>query len=178
MPQACPLDPPVQIRLEKERDRDGVHAVNYSAFETRAEADLVDTLREQAVPHISLIAEDKGTVIGHIMFSPVSLSGHPKIRALGLAPMAVTPKRQRQGIGTALVEAGLEHCKRGKFAFAVVLGHPRFYPRFGFRPAGQFGIDSEYEVPSEVFMALELEPGALKEKSGKVSYHTAFNDLP
>ncbi|HIG87392.1 MAG TPA: N-acetyltransferase [Planctomycetes bacterium] len=167
----------MQIRLEEERDRSAVHAVNYSAFETRAEADLVDVLREQAVPHISLIAEDKGTVIGHIMFSPVSLSGHPKIRALGLAPMAVTPRRQRQGIGTALVEAGLEHCKRGEFAFAVVLGHPRFYPRFGFRPAGQFGIDSEYEVPSEVFLALELEPGALKEKSGKVRYHAAFNNL-
>ncbi|MEO2145999.1 MAG: N-acetyltransferase [bacterium] len=171
------MDPLVQIRLEEERDRSAVHAVNYSAFETRAEADLVDVLREQAVPHISLIAEDKGTVIGHIMFSPVSLSGHPKIRALGLAPMAVTPRRQRQGIGTALVEAGLEHCKRGEFAFAVVLGHPRFYPRFGFRPAGQFGIDSEYEVPSEVFLALELEPGALKEKSGKVRYHAAFNNL-
>ncbi|MAE47275.1 MAG: GNAT family N-acetyltransferase [Planctomycetes bacterium] len=167
----------MQIRLEKERDQRAVHAVNSSAFETRAEADLVDVLREQARPHISLIAEDKGIIIGHIMFSPVSLRGHPKIRALGLAPMAVTPRRQRQGIGTALVQAGLEHCKRGNFAFAVVLGHPRFYPRFGFRPARELGIDSEYDVPPEVFMALELEPGALEEKSGRVRYHAAFNNL-
>ncbi len=167
----------MQIRLEKERDRRAVHAVNCSAFETGAEADLVDLLREQAAPHISLVAEDKGSIIGHIMFSPVSLSGHPKTRALGLAPMAVTPRRQRQGIGTALVEAGLEHCKRGKFALAVVLGHPGFYPRFGFRPAGELGIDSEYDVPAELFMALELEPGALKEKSGKVRYHAAFSNL-
>jgi putative acetyltransferase len=91
--------------------------------------------------------------------------------------MSVTPERQREGIGSALVCAGLERCKEMGFVAAVVLGHPDYYPRFGFQPSSRFGIDSEYDVPEEVFMAMELQPGALDEKSGRVSYHSAFGDL-
>lgn len=167
----------MQIRVEKEDDRDAVHAVNQSAFETRAEADLVDALREQARPMVSLVAEDNGTVIGHIMFSPVTLSGHPDLMAMGLAPMAVAPEHQRKGVGSALVLAGLEQCRQLGTTAVVVLGHPRYYPRFGFTPSSRFGIDSEYEVPEEVFMALELQPEALKGVSGRVKYHAAFSDL-
>ena len=165
------------IRAEKETDRDGVSTVNVAAFETEAEADLVAALREQAQPVISLVAEDNGKIVGHIMFSPVSLSGHPDLKVMGLAPMAVAPEHQRKGIGSALIRAGLEECRQLGYVAVIVLGYPEYYPRFGFSPSSQFGIDSEYEVPEEVFMAMELQPGALKGKTGRVKYHPAFSNV-
>jgi putative acetyltransferase len=164
------------IRAEEQRDWVAVHAVNVSAFETPAEANLVDTLREQAQPFISLVAEDNGAILGHIMFSPVSLAGHPALRIMGLAPMAVAREHQRKGIGSALVRAGLEQCKQLGFGAVVVLGHPAYYPRFGFSPSARFGIGCEYEVPEEVFMLLELQADFLRGASGKAKYHAAFSD--
>ncbi len=165
------------IRAEKENDQEAVFAVNGSAFETPAEATLVDLLREQARPVVSLVAEDQGNVVGHIMFSPVVLSGNPDLKVMGLAPMAVAPEHQRKGIGSALVRAGLEQCRLLGFVAVVVLGHPEYYPRFGFSPSSRFGIDSDYEVPEEVFMAMELEPEALSGKTGRVKYHHAFSKV-
>lgn len=165
------------IRVENENDRAPVYSVNVSAFETSAEAILVNALRKQAQPIVSLVAEENGEVVGHIMFSPVSLSGFASLKASGLAPMAVAPEYQRKGIGSALVLAGLEQCKLLGFAAVVVLGHPDYYPRFGFSPSSRFGIDSEYEVPEDVFMALELQPGALSGKTGRVKYHDAFRNI-
>ena len=165
------------VRTEEDNDRDAVHAVNVSAFETPAEADLVDALRAQAKPIVSLVAEENGAVVGHIMFSPVSLSGHPHLKVMGLAPMAVTRERQRKGIGSALVRAGLAQCRHLGYTAVVVLGHPEYYPRFGFLPSSRFGIDCEYDVPEEVFMATELQPDALSGKTGRVKYHAAFGDL-
>jgi putative acetyltransferase len=167
----------MQVRVENDCDRDAVHAVNVAAFESPSEADLVDTLRQQAKPVVSLVADEDGAVIGHIMFSPVSLSNHPELKVMGLGPMAVAPTHQRKGIGSALIREGLDRCKQSEFAVVVVLGHPEYYPRFGFSPARQFGIDSEYDVPEEVFMALELKPTALSGKTGKVKYHPAFDKL-
>ncbi|MCK5879893.1 MAG: N-acetyltransferase [Holophagae bacterium] len=167
----------MQIQDERTDDREAVHAVNLSAFDTPSEANLVDALREQAQPVISLVAEYKGKIIGHIMFSPVSLSGHSDLKITGLAPMAVIPAFQRKGIGSALVRAGLEQCEQRGFDAVVVLGHPEYYPRFGFLPSSRFGIDSEYDVPEEVFMAMELSPGALHGKTGRIKYHQVFNEL-
>ena len=165
------------IRAEKENDRDAVYALNVSAFETPSEANLVDTLREQAQPVVSLVADDKGEIVGHITFSPVSLSGHSNVKVMGLGPMAVTPEHQRKGIGSALVRAGLEQCRQLGFTAVVVLGHPEYYPRSGFSPSSRFGIDSEFKVPDEVFMAMELEPEALSGKAGRVKYHATFSNL-
>ena len=165
------------IRAEKECDREAVRAVNISAFETTSEADLVDALRQQVQPVISLVAEENGEVVGHILFSPVSLSGHPNFKVMGLAPMAVAPSHQKKGAGSALVQAGLEQCTQLGFVAVVVLGHPEYYPRFGFSPASQFGIESEYDVPDEVFMAMELRPEALSGKTGGVRYHSAFSNV-
>ena len=165
------------IRVEETNDRASLYAVNASAFESSAEADLVDALREQARPIISPVAEKNGKVVGHVMFSPVSLSGHPDLKVMGLAPMAVAPDHQRQAIGSALVRAGLEQCKQLGFVGVIVLGHAAYYPRFGFSPSSRFGIDSEYEIPEEVFMALELQTGALNGKTGTVKYHAAFGKL-
>jgi putative acetyltransferase len=165
------------IRAEQAKDRAAVHAVNVSAFETALEADLVDSLREQAQPVVSLVAEDNGAIVGHIMFSPVSLSGHPALRIIGLAPMAVAPEHQRKGIGSALVCAGLEQCKHLGFGAVVVLGHPAYYPRFGFSSSTRFGIGCEYDVPQEVFMVVELQAGFLRGASGTVKYHSAFSNV-
>jgi putative acetyltransferase len=162
------------IRAEEPRDWAAVHAVNVSAFETSEEASLVDALREHARPLVSLIAEDDGAIVGHIMFSPVSLAGHPSLKIMGLAPMAVAAKHQRKGIGSALVRAGLEQCAQLGFGAVVVLGHPAYYPRFGFLPSTRCGIGCEYDVPEEVFMVVELQDGFLRGASGKVKYHAAF----
>ena len=165
------------IRAENENDRAAVYSVNASAFESPAEAILVNALRKQAQPIVSLVAEESGEVVGHIMFSPVSLSGFASLNAFGLAPMAVAPEYQGKGIGSALVRAGLEQCKLLGFTAVVVLGHSDYYPRFGFSPSSRFGIDSEYEVPEDVFMAMELQPGALSGKTGRVKYHDAFSNI-
>jgi putative acetyltransferase len=125
----------------------------------------------------SLVAEDGGAVVGHIMFSPVSLPDHAHLRIMGLAPMAVAPEHQRKGIGSALVRAGLERCKKLGFGAVVVLGHPDYYPRFGFAPSTSRGIGSEYAVPDDAFMVLELAPGYLSGASGKIKYHAAFGSL-
>ena len=164
----------MQIRAEREGDQEDIRAVLLAAFELPAEADLVDALREQASPIVSLVAEVDGRVIGHILFTPVTLSDHPDLEVMGLAPMAVLPDRQRAGAGSALVRAGLGECVRLGFVASVVLGHPEYYPRFGYQPSSRFGIDCEYEVPEEVFMAMELTPGALDGVEGLVLYHDAL----
>jgi putative acetyltransferase len=164
----------VRIRLERPVDIPGIRAVNRAAFKTSTEADLVDPLRKQASPIVSLVAEDREAVIGHILFSPVTLTPHPEVQIMGLAPMSVVPARQRHGIGTALVREGLEQCRRSGFGAVIVLGHAEYYPRFGFRPASQFGLSCEYDVPDEVFMALELDKDILRGRSGRIRYHAAF----
>jgi putative acetyltransferase len=164
----------MHIRPERRTDIPGIRAVNLAAFGTSVEADLVEALRQQADPIISLVAEDGGALVGHILFSPVTLIAHPELRAIGLAPMAVVPARQRQGIGSALVHDGLRRCRTLGFGVAVVLGHAEYYPRFGFTPASHFDLRSEYDVPEEIFMVLEFEQGTLKGKSGTIRYHPAF----
>jgi len=165
----------VSTRIEEEGDYRAIRAVNIAAFDTAVEACLVEVLRQQARPLVSIVAEESGNVIGHIMFSPVTHSNHPDLNIMGLGPMSVVPSRQRAGIGSTLVREGLNECKNLGFAAVVVLGHPSYYPRFGFSPASTFDIRSEYDVPDEVFMAMELQPNTLNGKSGIVRYHNAFD---
>lgn len=170
------------IRTEKKSDRAVVYRINTAAFERCAEAELVETLRECVQPLISLVAEEDAAVVGHIMFSPVCVSADSRLRLMGLAPMAVVPAYQRQGIGSALVRAGLERCKALACSAVVVLGHPAYYPRFGFLPASRFGLRCEYNVPDEVFLAIELEPGIFERyiHNGQrcvVKYHAAFSNV-
>ncbi|MEA2008625.1 MAG: N-acetyltransferase [Chloroflexota bacterium] len=165
------------IRTEEEKDYTAVRAVNVAAFETPAEANLVDALREHAHPFISLVAEEDGEIIGHIMFSPVSLTEHPNLRIMGLGPLAVIPEHQRKSVGAALIRAGLERCKGQGFDAVVVLGHPLYYPSFGFLPSTRFDIGCEYDVPAEVFMVMELQPGTLNGKTGTIKYDPAFSNV-
>jgi putative acetyltransferase len=161
----------MHIRDEDRTDEEGVRALHRAAFEDDAEARLVDLLREEAMPLISLVAEEDGLVVGHILFSPATVGTDDT--GMGLAPMAVAPDRQGTGIGAALVGAGLKACGELGIRWVVVLGHPEYYPRFGFVPASRFGVTSEYDVPDEVFMAMELEEGALA-TGGRALYHPAF----
>jgi putative acetyltransferase len=166
------------IRREVIADIEAIRQINLAAFETPAEAGLVDTLRRDTDPFISLVAELGGEVLGHILFTPMKQSGSPKaIRIAGLAPMAVLPSHQNRGIGSKLVEAGLQACRAEGFEAVAVLGHHEFYPRFGFLPSTRFSLKSEYDVPEEVFMALELEPRALEGLRGILRYHEAFGLL-
>lgn len=164
----------MQIRSERPSDIPAIHHVNRSAFESPTEATLVDALRVQADDVISLVAEDDGTIVGHILFSPVTIAGSRTPRAMGLAPMAVHPGRQRTGIGSALVRAGLEECGRRGVQAVFVVGHPEYYPRFGFTRASPFGVSCEFEVPDDVFMAIELVKDSLRHAGGTVAFHEAF----
>ncbi len=166
------------IRPEKPEDIPAVRIVNERAFGGAAEADLVDALRRNGKAPISLVAEDDGRVVGHILFSPVTIeTSERELVGVGLAPMSVIPERQNQRIGSLLVEEGLRRCREDGHRFAVVLGHPGFYPRFGFVPAGRFGIKSEYDVADEVFMVMELREGALRGCAGVVKYQPEFNEV-
>jgi putative acetyltransferase len=167
----------MRIRSEVPADVSAIRAVNLAAFETSADADLVDALRGQAIPLVSLVAEDGGAVVGHILFSPVTLDGHPDVQIMGLGPMAVVPACQRQGIGSALVREGLDTCKRIGANAVVVVGHATYYPRFGFAPASRFGLSCQYAVPDDVFMVVELDLGALKGVAGTVRYHRTFDTV-
>ena len=164
----------MHIRDERPEDAESVRTVNLAAFETSTEADLVAALRDQATPIVSLVAEDAGTVVGHILFTPVTLINGPRLPLMGLAPMAVVPARQRQGIGSRLVLEGLERCRRSGTAAIVVVGHATYYPRFGFVPGSRFGLGCEYDVPDDVFLVRELHDGSLRGASGTVRYHPAF----
>jgi putative acetyltransferase len=163
------------IRPERSSDVPGIRHVNLSAFETDLEANIVDALRVQAEPLISLVAVTDDIIVGHILFSPVRLLSQPDLPIMGLAPMGVVPARQRQGIGSDLVRAGIDECRAAGCVGVVVLGHAEYYPRFGFTPASQFGLASEYDVPDEVFMAMELASGVFRGNAGTIRYHAAFS---
>jgi putative acetyltransferase len=165
----------VIVRPETTGDRQAIFAVNAAAFETSSEADLVEALRASEQPTVSLVAELDGRIVGHILFSPVIAQADDSVRIMGLGPMAVTPEHQGEGIGSALVRTGLAACRALGVSAVVVLGHPGYYPRFGFERASRFGIRCEYDVPDDAFMALELVAGGLGGIRGRVRYHEAFD---
>jgi len=171
---------PVAIRPEATADYGPVRKLNKKAFKGNSESKLVDALREadDFIPALSLVAEKDGVVVGHILFSPVKIKDQAgETPALALAPMAVLPEFQGQGIGAALVKRGLAEAGRAGHKIVVVVGHPEYYPRFGFVKAGEKGLKLPFEAQDEVFMALELVPGALAGVHGEVVSPRAFHEV-
>jgi putative acetyltransferase len=166
--------PGVTIRAERPEDEDAVRRVEIEAFERADEADLVEALREGAAEFVSFVAVDGDEIAGHVLFTEVELEADADVEGLGLAPLAVLPSHQSRGIGTALVEAALEHLAETGIDFVVVLGDPAYYERFGFVPAATYGLGCVYDAPPEAFQALELREGALTEVAGIVRYRREF----
>jgi len=165
----------MNIREEKDSDKEIIWKVNAEAFETEAEANLVNALRDSGIHFISLVAEEDEEIVGHIIFTPVELMGDDSgLKLMGLAPMAVLTKLRKKGIGSQLVKTGIEKCSTQGYDAVVVLGYPEYYPKFGFVPSVKYGIKSEYDVHDEAFMVLELKEGSLKDKNGVIKYHAAF----
>ncbi len=163
------------IRPEEPSDTAETRYLHEQAFGRPAEAELVDTLRARGRIILSLLAVREGHVVGHILFSPVTIETEREaLTVAGLAPLAIVPTLQRQGIGSLLVNAGLDACRKAGLAGVVVLGHPDYYPRFGFVPASNYGIRSEYAVAEGVFMAIELRAGAFRGHAGLAKYAPEF----
>jgi putative acetyltransferase len=169
---------PGNIREEHQNDLQAVQALNRAAFEGDGEAKLVAQLHDGNHTILSLVYEHEGDILGHIHFSKGSietLEGRWPAAALG--PMSVRPDHQKQGIGGALIAEGLKRIKDKGVPGVLLLGHPTYYPRFGFMPAYQFGIQSDFYPPQEVFMALELESGGLANRAGLFRYPPPFYSL-
>jgi putative acetyltransferase len=165
----------MDIRCESSADYAAIAEVNILAFGQENEARMIEEIRcsQGYIPELSLVAEVDGTIVGHILFSYIDLIDQESLKVLALAPLAVIPQFQRRGIGSALVQAGLEKANAIKEALVIVLGHPHFYTRFGFQPSVNYKITSPFQVPEDVFMVKPLQ--SYQEKyQGKVIYPPAF----
>lgn len=166
------------VRPERLEDVAAIRHVVEEAFGRPQEADLVDRLRRRGAYTLSLVAVEDDQIVGHILFTPVTVtSGDASFEAVALGPMAVLPSHQRRGVGSRMIRAGLEECRRGGQDVVVVLGHPTYYPRFGFKPSRPLGIRWEHDVPEEVFMVAELREGALAGRDGVVNYQPEFTSV-
>lgn len=165
------------IRLERPGDAAGIRAVTEAAFGQSTEADLVDMLRR--VPGaLSLVAEDGGAIVGHILFTPASIdSDGTEVVGVGLAPMAVRPDRQGHGVGSDLVEQGIAMLRERGCPFVIVLGHPSYYPRFGFERASAHGLASQWpDIRDDAFMVLILDPDVMRGVHGVAGFRDEFAD--
>jgi putative acetyltransferase len=166
------------IRAERPEDAAAIRRVNELAFGQPAEADLVERLRHTCDAGLSLVADDDG-IVGHILFTPVTVEGTAgRVVGMGLAPMAVLPDCQRRGVGSELVRRGLDILRERGCSFVVVVGHPEYYPRFGFEPASKHRLVSQWDgIPDPAFMVLVLNPARMAGVSGVAKYRDEFKDL-
>jgi putative acetyltransferase len=166
----------VIVRAENTEDageRSVIHSINEAAFGCQDEADLVDRLRTEGLVLGSLVAEIQERIVGHILFSRMSIeTTGASVSAAALAPMAVLPEHQRHGIGGHLIRHGLDLLRERGERIVIVVGHPDYYPRFGFSSEKARCLESPF--PHDAFMAMELSPGALDGVRGRVVYPAAF----
>ncbi|MCW4032557.1 MAG: N-acetyltransferase [Candidatus Bathyarchaeota archaeon] len=166
------------VRREKEEDFKSIYEINEQAFKQKDESELIERIRNNKnfIPELSLVAEENGKIIGHILFSKIKIIGEKKYESLALAPMAILPELQRKGIGGRLIKEGLNKARELGFDSVIVLGHKDYYPRFGFERASKWDIKCPFKVPDEAFMAIELNIGVLANKSGIVEYPEEFGN--
>ena len=165
----------ISIREETKSDLEAIRKINELAFGQQDEAILVNKLRKTHTNTISLVAIQNEEIVGHILFSPVTISNDDRqITGMGLGPMAVLPDYQKQNIGSTLVQEGLRRLTEQNCPFVVVLGHPKYYPRFGFVPASKYDVRCEWDVPDEVFMIQVFGESVL---SGLAQYLPEFSEL-
>lgn len=167
------------IRKEIPQDLPAITHINQEAFARDAEAKLVVKLRQNGKITLSLVAVLEEQLVGHILFTPMTITAAAGdiTPVVGLGPVAVLPEYQRQGIGSHLCQTGIKMCREAGHQAMLVLGHPAYYPRFGFQQADHFGITCAYDVPAEAFMALELQDGALSQVSGVAAYEPEFDGV-
>ena len=165
------------IRDEVAGDAPAVHALHVEAFGSAVEAGIVDALRAACDDRVSLVAERDGAIVGHILFTPVEIDGAGAlVRGYGLAPVAVRPAWQRRGVGSALIAEGTRRLREAGAPFIIVLGHPDYYPRFGFAPASQYGVRCQWPgVPDEAFMVLVLDAVRAPRLGGVARYRPEFD---
>lgn len=164
----------IEIRSEHPADIDAIRNVNRHAFAQDQEGNIIDALRANGAVTLSLVAVEQRRVVGHIMYSPIHVGD---VAGAALGPMAVLPEYQRRGIGSRLVEAGNEQLARAGCPYVIVVGHPAFYPRFGFRPASAHHITCEWDVPDDVFMVAVLDPAKMAGVSGQARYRHEFSSV-
>jgi putative acetyltransferase len=167
------------IREEITEDIPEIFEINEAAFGRPQEALLVDRMRARKAILYSLVAMRDSRLVGHALFSPILIYGHNGVVKVvaGLGPVAVLPSYQKQGIGGELINAGIEMCREAGYPAIIVLGHPDYYPHFGFQPAATFGISSTYDVPDDAFMVLALANGVGGDLSGVAHYHPEFDGV-
>lgn len=167
----------IVIRDESGQDQDAIWNVHCKAFGTEAEANLVNELRRGEYVEVSQVAESENTIVGHTLYSRISIhTSNGLIDALSLAPMAVLPSFQRQGIGSQLIESSLLRCKEHGHKIVLVLGHPDYYSRFGFSATLAEPLISPFGG-GDAWMALELVEGALSGIEGTVQYPPPFGNF-
>ena len=165
----------IRIREEQSEDIPIIREVNKRAFGQPQEADVVDELRRNCNDLMSLVAVAQDQVVGHILFSPVTIESEDRIvRGVGLAPMAVLPEYQRKGVGAELIRTGITRLGSKGCPFVIVLGHAEYYPRFGFETASRYGVRSEWDVPDDAFMILILNKSEMQGISGLARYRPEF----
>jgi putative acetyltransferase len=172
----------IHVRPETPDDIVAIFAVNAAAFGREAEARLVDALRANGHLTLSLVAEVDGNVVGHIAFSPATVTSpnapNGNWTAPALGPLAVLPTHQRTGVGTALVRAGQAACLAMGHTVIFLLGHDTYYPRFGFAPSRPKGVWWAVAPDEEShFMVAELHPAALAGRTGAMRFSPEFDDV-
>lgn len=171
----------LKIRPETPADYSAITQINDLAFGQPSEGKLVENLRKNPkfIPELSLVAEINGKIAGHILFFPVviKLENGEEKETISLAPVAVSPEFQRKGIGSKLIQEGIKACQQLEYDSIMVLGHPEYYPKFGFKQANMRGIKDPFGAPAEAFMALELKQGALERACGVVEYPGEFLEV-
>ena len=168
-------DPSLEIRDERPADIAAVRIIHRLAFAQDQEANIVDALRANGAAVLSLVALVEGRVVAHIIYSPLAIAGG--ITGVGLGPMAVHPLHQGRGIGSKLIAEGRRRLEQLGYPFIIVVGHPGYYPRFGFVPARDRGIGCEWDLPDDVFMVLVLDEAQMQGVAGQAKYRHEFSTV-